>query len=95
MIFVGALNVGSISTPWTGEIKVKGKGSSSTLPLEKMNPTQIKKGDLLGWFNMGSTVVMIYPKDFMFWSDKLREGQSIQMGKSIGHLNNNINTYEK
>ena len=95
VIFVGALNVGSISTPWTGEIKPKGKGSSSTLPFENMNPTQIKKGDLLGWFNMGSTVIMIYPKDFMFWSDKLREGQSIQMGESIGHLNNNINTYEK
>ena len=71
VIFVGALNVGSISTPWTGEIKPKGMGSSSTLPFEKMNPTQIKKGDLLGWFNMGSTVIMIYPKDFMFWSDKL------------------------
>ena len=95
VIFVGALNVGSISTPWTGEIKPKGRGDSTTMPFEKMKSTQIKKGDLLGWFNMGSTIIMIYPKDFMFWSDKFREGQSIQMGKSIGHLNNNFNTYEK
>jgi phosphatidylserine decarboxylase len=95
VIFVGALNVGSISTPWTGEIKPKGRGDSTTMAFEKMKSTQIKKGDLLGWFNMGSTIIMIYPKDFMLWSDKLREGQSIQMGKSIGHLNNNFNTYEK
>ena len=95
VIFVGALNVGSISTPWTGEIKPKGRGDSTTMPFEEMKSTQIKKGDLLGWFNMGSTIIMIYPKDFMFWPDKLREGQSIQMGKSIGHLNNNFNTYEK
>ena len=42
VIFVGALNVGSISTPWTGEIKPKGRGDSTTMAFEKMKSTQIK-----------------------------------------------------
>ena len=55
LIFVGALNVGSITTPWTGEIRPRKKGVVEELVLRSSVSRIVSKGDLLGWFNMGST----------------------------------------
>lgn len=46
---------------------------------------QLKKGELLGQFNMGSTVVMIFeaPKNFKF---NLKTGQTIKLGEPIGNM---------
>ena len=78
---VGALNVGSISTPWTGEIRPRSKGVVETLPLEA-HPVDVKKGDLLGWFNMGSTVVMLM-QDVDF-DEELAADTSVRMGQRLG-----------
>ncbi|MAD92042.1 MAG: phosphatidylserine decarboxylase [Gammaproteobacteria bacterium] len=85
LIFVGALNVGSISTPWTGEILPRKKGVVEVLDLSNY-PSKIKKGDLLGWFNMGSTVILLMPKDFCKFSNNLLQGATLQMGMEIGNL---------
>ena len=53
---VGALNVGSISTPWSGEIRPRAGGVVDNIDVP---PALLKKGDLLGWFNMGSTVIIL------------------------------------
>ncbi len=50
LIFVGALNVGSISTPWTGEIRPRKSGVVDVLDISS-HPVAVDKGDLLGWFN--------------------------------------------
>ena len=55
---VGALNVGSISTPWTGEIRPRSSGVVERIDVPR---TELARGDLLGWFNMGSTVIILAP----------------------------------
>ncbi|MEM9207759.1 MAG: archaetidylserine decarboxylase [Pseudomonadota bacterium] len=77
---VGALNVGSISTPWTGEIRPQSKGVVETFTLDS-HPVDLKKGDLLGWFNMGSTVVML-TQDVDF--DDLAQDATVRMGERLG-----------
>lgn len=89
LIFVGALNVGSISTPWTGEIRPRKSGVVDVLDLTDF-PTSIKKGDLLGWFNMGSTVVMLLPNNVCEWDDDLEPGKTLCMGVEIGELKSKI-----
>ena len=85
LIFVGALNVGSITTPWTGEIRPKSKGVVEPINLGDSSCT-LAKGDLLGWFNMGSTVICLFPAGVARWRDSLSAGATLRMGESIGYL---------
>lgn len=53
--------------------------------MQLTNPIKLAKGDLVGQFNMGSTIVMIFeaPKNFKF---NLKAGQKIRLGEPIGNL---------
>lgn len=85
VVFVGALNVGSISTPWTGEIRPRRAGVVDVLDLS-LHDTQVAKGDLLGWFNMGSTVIIVLPDGVAEWDGNLDPGDTLRMGEAIGTL---------
>ena len=85
LIFVGALNVGSISTPWTGEIRPRRSGVVETMDISS-HPREVKKGDLLGWFNMGSTVILLLPENRCHWDAGFEPGAITRMGEPIGRL---------
>lgn len=85
VIMVGAMNVGSISTPWTGEIRPRYKGV-----VESFSPgneaVAVSRGELLGWFNMGSTVIVLLPDAVGEWHESLVAGSTVRMGQAIGKL---------
>lgn len=83
LIFVGALNVGSISTPWSGEIRPRKSGIVDAIDISN-HDTNVRKGDLLGWFNMGSTVILLLPDGACEWNDDLEPGDTLRMGESVG-----------
>ncbi len=85
LIMVGALNVGSISTPWTGEIRPRKRGVVEPLDIGSA-PCNLDKGALLGWFNMGSTVILLLPEGAAEWHDALVPGLPVRMGEAIGTL---------
>lgn len=87
LIFVGALNVGSISTPWSGELRPRHSGSIEMLDLGA-GDIAIDKGALLGWFNMGSTVILLLPDGQCAWHEQLLPGKRVRMGEAIGSLRN-------
>ncbi len=87
LIFVGALHVGSISTPWSGQLRPRRKGVVQDIDiLEKNFPTTVAKGDLLGWFNMGSTVIVLLPPGACELDSAARAGAKVRMGQAIGRL---------
>ena len=86
VILVGALNVGSITTPWTGEIRPTSQGLVRTLPIDAAVDRDLAKGDLLGWFNMGSTVIVLLPRGVARWRDELAPGAVLRMGRGIATL---------
>jgi phosphatidylserine decarboxylase len=83
LIFVGALNVGSISTPWSGEVRPQKQGVVEMIDVRD-GPREIRKGGLLGWFNMGSTVIVLFPKDTCVWNSGLSPEATVRMGDAIG-----------
>ncbi len=86
VLFVGALNVGSITTPWTGEIRPRRRGAAEALSLASSAPA-VEKGELLGWFNMGSTVIVLLPADAGGdWVPGLDSGSRVRVGQRIGTL---------
>lgn len=81
LVMVGALNVSSISTAARGEIK-SGRGRIWT----ETEPTRTSIGAELGRFNLGSTVVLVFPRGSIRWAETLRNGMPILMGERIGSL---------
>jgi phosphatidylserine decarboxylase len=87
LVFVGALHVGSISTPWTGEIRPRKRGVVEDRDLHQGGHSrQLARGDLLGWFNMGSTVILLLPKGYCSWLDNTAPGSRLKMGERIARL---------
>ena len=87
LIFVGALNVGSVSTPWTGRIRPRKTGVVDDLRLDTATTSRyVEKGQLLGWFNMGSTVILLLPPGSCTWHEDLANGTRLTMGEAIGKL---------
>lgn len=84
-IFVGAMNVGSITTPWTGEIRPRKSGVVEKLSLQHSETDlTFAKGDQIGWFNMGSTVLLLFPPDTSSELADLASGQIVRIGEKIG-----------
>jgi len=87
LIFVGALNVGSITTPWTGEIRPRKGHVVENIDLQSSSqPKKVNKGDLLGWFNMGSTIILLLPPGVCDWRSGLESGEALRMGESLGRI---------
>lgn len=83
LILVGALNVGSIATVWAGDITPAPGRVPAALPPREVS---LEKGEELGRFNMGSTVILLFQKDRVRWHDELRVGAKVRLGLSLGLL---------
>ncbi|XP_053135532.1 phosphatidylserine decarboxylase proenzyme, mitochondrial isoform X5 [Hemicordylus capensis] len=89
---VGAQNVGSIRIYFDGDLRTNSprysKGSYNDFSFVTNNNQEgvpMRKGEHLGEFNLGSTIVLIFeaPKDFNFY---LKPGQKIRFGEALGSL---------
>ena len=74
MVLVGALFVGSISTVWHGEITPPSRRTARELAPIDGPGAHLARGDLMGWFNMGSTVIVLFPKGRVQWLPGLAAG---------------------
>ena len=84
MVLVGAINVAAIETVWAGLITPP-KGKKITDHDYNHTRKIYAKGDEMGRFNMGSTVILLAAKN-VDWLKKIRAGQVVKMGELIGHF---------
>ncbi|MBC8519582.1 MAG: phosphatidylserine decarboxylase [Gammaproteobacteria bacterium] len=86
MVLVGALFVGSIETVWAGEITPPGTKFVHTWKYDGDGAESItlKKGEEMGRFNMGSTVILLFGKEAINFADEFQSGLPLKMGESIG-----------
>jgi len=85
VILVGAIFVGSMETTWHGE--VRGPGNTPSIwHYQDQQAISINKGEELGRFNMGSTVIMLFPKGRAQWGGNLQPGAAVRMGEAVGTL---------
>ena len=83
MVLIGALNVSSISTQWLGEIP---SGKRREWQNDVTPRHRYERGDEIGAFNLGSTVILMLPPGLVAWREGLQSGQRLNMGESLGHL---------
>lgn len=87
VVLVGALNVGSISTAWAGEVLPRRARAVTTWHYAATDPAmRLNRGDLLGQFNMGSTVIALFPADTVRWRESLAPQDPVRVGIALGTL---------
>ncbi len=85
MVLVGALFVGSIATPWHGEITPRRPREACELPIPA-SARRLEKGAEMGRFNMGSTVILLFPRDAVVWLPELTAGSRVLVGQPLARL---------
>jgi phosphatidylserine decarboxylase len=48
---------------------------------------ELKTGDEMGRFNMGSTVILLFAKDVMSWQTEKQADTFVKMGQLLGTVN--------
>lgn len=85
LVAVGAIFVGSIETVWAGEIAPPA-GRQIRRWHYASDDVVLKKGQELGRFNMGSTVILLTEPDAVDWGEHLLPGNRMRVGERIGVL---------
>jgi phosphatidylserine decarboxylase len=87
LVLVGALFVGSMETVWHGEITPRNPRQPLELPLTAARaPLRLAKGEEMGRFNMGSTVILITPAGMIDWLSSAKARDSICVGLPLARL---------
>jgi len=79
MALVGALNVGRIGLSFSDFETNRGKRKNREIPLKQDHGD---KGNELGWFMMGSTVLLFFPANV--FEPSIQSGATVRVGQPIG-----------
>jgi phosphatidylserine decarboxylase len=81
MVLVGAMIVASIETTWSGVV------APVTRQIQHLNynhPTlRFTRGEEMGRFRLGSTVVMLFERNALNWSGSIAPGNQIKLGQPL------------
>jgi len=80
LVMVGAIFVGSMETSWEGQITPPYKKSVRTFEYDSRQ-IKLSKGEELGKFNMGSTVILLLPHNAP--SMDIEFNKTLKMGQSL------------
>ncbi len=85
VVLVGAIFVGGIETVWHGEVTP----TALREPIQrwrygKESPVRLERGAEMGRFNMGSTVILLFPRGTVIWDQGLATGGRVRVGQRIG-----------
>ncbi|MBA3979830.1 MAG: phosphatidylserine decarboxylase [Alcanivorax sp.] len=85
VILVGAMIVAGIETVFAGQVTPQPTTITRTR-YDRSAPIRLEKGDELGRFLLGSTVVMLFPQGRCQWAEGLGEDTPVRMGQSMGQV---------
>lgn len=85
VILIGAMIVGSITTVWAGQITPPRKAREITVYDYETQNIQLEKSQELGYFSLGSTVIVLFEKDKISWVEGL-QANAVQMGREIAKM---------
>ncbi|MDD6177670.1 MAG: archaetidylserine decarboxylase [Ruminobacter sp.] len=87
MVLVGATIVGSIITKWAGKVYPSNRKTTTTYNYNGDDQITINKGEEMGQFCLGSTVITIFGKDAVTLEESLKTGYTMKLGQKLGLIN--------
>lgn len=95
LVLVGATIVGSIATSWHGVVNTSRPadirhweyaGATGAGPAQGASEVVLRKGEEMGRFLLGSTVIVLMPPDVpLQWQVSWQPGAPIRMGEAMAH----------
>src|SRR5690554_4072469 len=85
LVLVGAMIVGSVETTWGGVI-APNPHKVSRWQYQGDEAVSFEKGEEMGRFRLGSTVVLVMPRGSMKWKPNQVPGKTVRMGEAFGTL---------
>ncbi|MCO6440449.1 MAG: phosphatidylserine decarboxylase [Nitrococcus mobilis] len=85
VILVGAICVASIETVWAGVVTPP-RGRRLRRWHYPPPRYRLARGEELGRFNMGSTVIVLFGPDQVSWREELAVAQPVRMGQALGRF---------
>jgi len=82
MVLVGATIVGSIETVWAGNITPPSRKSVETWDYHDQN-ISLKKGEEMGRFKLGSTVILLMENKNWQWDDSVQLETDVVLGQRL------------
>lgn len=82
---IGAMNVGKISLAYDDAVTNRLFGKRYEKFYAKEEHKAVKRGEEIGTFNLGSTVIILFEKGMVDFS-RLKYGQKVKVGEKIGTL---------
>ncbi|WP_415882240.1 archaetidylserine decarboxylase [Neptuniibacter sp. QD72_48] len=84
MVLVGAMIVAGIETVWSGqEAPALKRPVHTSFSPTSPEPITLEKGEEMGRFKLGSTVVLLFGKDQISWAEELAAESPVELGKMI------------
>lgn len=83
MVLVGAMLVSSTETVWAGEVTPT-KNKEVTVKEYPDEDIALAKGEEMGRFNMGSTVILLMPPGALKSLESLGAGDAVKLGQKLG-----------
>ncbi|XKE44576.1 archaetidylserine decarboxylase [Halomonas organivorans] len=88
LVLVGAMIVAAIETVWAGQITPLPRGEVQRLRFD--TPVHLEKGEEMGRFKLGSTVVMAFAEPVAF--DAQDTERKVRMGERLGFFDEKLGT---
>lgn len=83
VILVGAMIVAGIETVWDGQVAPVPKTPQRKFYTQDQPEITLQKGEEMGRFKLGSTVILLFGDNTVEWLPALAAGQSVQLGQRI------------
>lgn len=84
LILVGAMVVAGIETVWSGQVAPPTAAPVGHDFQRLPEMVALDKGEEMGRFKLGSTAILLFPKDSMAWDESYVAGSSTRLGESLG-----------
>jgi phosphatidylserine decarboxylase len=88
VVAVGAIFVGAIETVWAGQVTPPTRRAIVRTPYPRPggHPIRLARGEEMGRFHMGSTVIVLFGPDTVRWEPTFGPDSTVKMGQRLGRL---------
>lgn len=83
VVMVGAVNVACIEMSWCGIVAPRQRAISRWRYNGNLSDVELRRGDELGCFHLGSTVVLLSNHQDRAWSPSVEAGQAVAYGQPL------------
>jgi len=86
MVLVGAMVVAGIETVWSGQVAPPPRRPVTVDYDNLPEPVALARGEEMGRFMLGSTVILLFPRDTVAWDERYQAGSITRLGEVLGRF---------